>query len=188
MGEQHLDLLTVAPGTFVGVGVCDGARHIARRFVDTAWNLALRRLRAAPELHWTGPAVVDAGEVAERCIIGHAAGGDQIGPLGADIAVPLSVVGVGAAEGAVVALGFVDHWYVRPGNARRVVQSILNSRNRRVRPLISICARPDDELGSGYSEEVATLNGTSPHVSMPVSWGIGWQVLVSARPPMVRTH
>ncbi len=82
--------------------------------MDTAWDLALRRLGAAAILQRARSAVVDAGKIAIGVVVADPAARDQIGPVRADIAVArFIVVEVVTAECAILALRFVDDGNVR---------------------------------------------------------------------------
>ncbi len=68
MGEQHLHFLAFAPGGLERFRTGQRPGVIAGMFVNITWNLALRRIGAAPGLQGTGAAVVGAGQIAERVV------------------------------------------------------------------------------------------------------------------------
>jgi hypothetical protein len=49
MSEQHLDPLAIPAGLFEGGRVVESSGHIASVFIDVAGDLAMGRIRAAPQ-------------------------------------------------------------------------------------------------------------------------------------------
>jgi len=69
MGEQHLDLLPLPARDDVGLGLGDGTSLVAGGFIDRAWYLASRSIRAAARLQRAGVAVRLAGAVAHGVVL-----------------------------------------------------------------------------------------------------------------------
>src|SRR5450432_3719821 len=72
MGEQHLDLLAIASRLLVLRCLCDRARDIPRSLVHAALDLAIGHVRTALLLHRASGAVVLAGAVDDRSVLGDA--------------------------------------------------------------------------------------------------------------------
>jgi len=118
MGEEHLDLLPLSPRGDKGVGLGDVPGHVAGALMDRAQDLASRRVGAALRRQRTGIAVELAGAVAHEALGIDALATKAEAPAilvkllparaGVEIA-GVVVAEVGAAEGAVAALGFVGH-------------------------------------------------------------------------------
>lgn len=118
VGEQHLDLLPLAPGDHVGVGFSDAACHVPGALVDGAQDLAGGMLRTAALFQRTGAAVAHGGPITHETF-----GIDadprllELTPImlqllasRADVKVALVVVGeVGAAKRAILAVRLVEH-------------------------------------------------------------------------------
>jgi len=69
VGEQHLDLLSLATRRGVGIGGGDIAGHVARAFVDRAQDLAGRCVRTAARLESARIAVELAGAIAHEALL-----------------------------------------------------------------------------------------------------------------------
>jgi len=101
----------------IGVGLCDVPGHVAGAFVDRAQDLAGRRVGAALRFQRAGVAVELAGAVAHEAFgVDTVATNAERAPIlvkllaartGVEIAAVI-IAEVGAAEGAVAALGFVE--------------------------------------------------------------------------------
>ena len=72
MREQHLDLLPLATGLNIGLGLRDVPGHVTRRFVDRSADLAMWLARAAPVFQGADVAVGFPGAVKSLTILGHA--------------------------------------------------------------------------------------------------------------------
>ena len=105
-----------------GVGLRDVPGHVAGALVDRAQDLAGRRVWAALRLQRAGVAIELAGAVAHEAFGIDTLAVDAEGaailvellPARAGVAIAGVVIGeVGAAEGAVAALGFVEDWDMR---------------------------------------------------------------------------
>src|SRR5713101_2823549 len=122
MGEQHLDLLPLPARDDVGLGLGDGTSLVAGGFIDRAWYLASRSIRAAARLQRAGVAVRLASAVAHGVVLRRCGPwrGErssvflQLLAARADVDVARPVVGeVVTREGPILALGFVEHRDVR---------------------------------------------------------------------------
>jgi len=77
MGEQHLDLLAIAPRLRKRFGLGEGARDVARGLIDAAQDLALRGLGAAVRLQRATPAVVHSRKIGKQVAVSDVAGRGQ---------------------------------------------------------------------------------------------------------------
>ena len=105
MGEQHLDLLSLAPGGDVGVGLGDVAGEVPGPFMDRAGDLARRRVGAAAALKGAGVTVGLAGPISVGVVRWNVGMIDAEGP---SIALEL------LAFRAVIEVGLVIEGEVRP--------------------------------------------------------------------------
>ena len=104
VGEQHLDLLSFAPGLLVVRRGMDRPGDVSCVLVDVARDLAMRRLGAASLFKRAWVAVGLLGAIEPCPAIMHAARGSQLFAPGADIKPVLGVPGeVGARQRAVTA-------------------------------------------------------------------------------------
>lgn len=71
MGKKHLDLFPLMPRRNIGFGLGDITRHIASAFMDGAWYLARRSVRAASWFQGAGIAVEFTGPTAYHAIFIH---------------------------------------------------------------------------------------------------------------------
>ncbi len=71
VSEQHLNFLSIFARLPVKTGSGDTARHIARRFIDAAGDLAVRRVRTAARLHRAHRAIGSARCVNDRIGFGN---------------------------------------------------------------------------------------------------------------------
>ena len=75
MCEQHLDLLAISPGLLVLRRGGDFASNVPRALVHAARDLAAGRVRTALLLYRASSAVVLAGAVDDRAVLGDAIAG-----------------------------------------------------------------------------------------------------------------
>jgi hypothetical protein len=121
-GANSISTFSFAARSQIGIGIGDVAGEVTRAFMGRAQNLAGRSVGAAPGIHWAGVAVMLARPVTDQVVFRHT-GPRRLEPPrvvledlsgGAAIGVAGMVVGeVLAREGAVGALGFVEHRDVR---------------------------------------------------------------------------
>ena len=72
MGEQHLDLLALATGLDIGLGLRDVPGDITRRFVDRSHDLAMRLAGTTPVFQGADVAVSFPGTAESLARLGHA--------------------------------------------------------------------------------------------------------------------
>src|SRR5262245_30858837 len=114
VSEQHLDALAVAARLLEGLGLGECTRHVAGLLVDAAQELARRLLRTASRLEGARRAVARAGAVEQHVVVHDLAGRGEGFERRADVDVALLEEGeVLAREGAVLALGLIDHGDMR---------------------------------------------------------------------------
>ena len=122
VGEQHLDLLATMSRAFISRCPCQGPGNVAGVFVEVSRDLAGRCVRTARGLESTDFAVTLAAPVDTRPVLGDAGAWGGVGSLKLHqvlafrtcIAVPLGIEDeVGSRQGAVGAVGLVEHRNVR---------------------------------------------------------------------------
>jgi len=92
MGEQHLDLLAIAPRLRKRFGLGEHARDIACGLINAAQDLALRGLGTTVRLQRATPAVVHARKIAKQVVVADVAGRGQRFAGRADVAIARLVI------------------------------------------------------------------------------------------------
>src|SRR6185437_833725 len=126
VSEQHLDLLASMSDLFVGGRAGKGPGHVAGILVDVARDLAGWGVGTALGLEHTAITIALTGPVDAGTVLGDAGSRRGIGAmeldqqlaLGTGVAILLGIEGeVGSGEGAVGAVGLVEHRDVRSNAA-----------------------------------------------------------------------
>src|SRR5277367_6943033 len=71
MREQHLNLLSLASRSDIGLGGGDLARQVASAFMNAPWDLAGRCVRAASRFQLARAAIIGARPVEQRRTVVH---------------------------------------------------------------------------------------------------------------------